>query len=411
MVRDRFLQMWAGRLFSLWLLVPWLVAASVPLLAGMMTPAMAGIAVHVTYLERQAVRPPTLSNLDPVPEDLGRAGAAVGIVDNATTGRFLGHTYTLGISVVAPDGDWPAAARAALMQGDILIVNAPAAALLTVADLPEAAGALIFNAGAEDDRLRDADCRARVLHSIPSHAMRADALAQFASRKRWRTWALITGAQPADTAFAAALRRSARKFRLTISDSLDWRFNADIRRNAGQEVPVFTQKLKSHDLLVIADEIGDFGRYFLYNSWEPTLVAGSEGLTPVAWSPVVEQWGGAQLQRRFREAAGRAMRSRDYAAWAAARSIGEAVTRGSAGDAASVRRYILSDGFALAGQKGRAMSYRRWNGQLRQPIPLVHPRAVVATAPLEGFLHQRSDLDTLGLDAPESACTRFADGR
>ncbi len=55
------------------------------------------------------------------------------------------------------------------------------------------------------------------------------------------------------------------------------------------------------------------------------------------------------------------------------------------------------------------MNYRGWNGQLRQPIPLVTGRAVVATAPLDGFLHQVSELDTLGIDQPESKCTAFAE--
>ena len=52
----------------------------------------------------------------------------------------------------------------------------------------------------------------------------------------------------------------------------------------------------------------------------------------------------------------------------------------------------------------RALSFRAWNGQLRQPVFLLWPGAVVATAPLEGFLHQRTEMDTLGLDQPESAC-------
>ena len=45
-----------------------------------------------------------------------------------------------------------------------------------------------------------------------------------------------------------------------------------------------------------------------------------------------------------------------------------------------------------------------WNGQMRQPIPLVHPRGLVATAPFEGFLHPNTELDTLGFDRPESEC-------
>lgn len=101
------------------------------------------------------------------------------------------------------------------------------------------------------------------------------------------------------------------------------------------------------------------------------------------------------------------MRSRDYAAWAAVRVIGEAVTRTKSADAATLRTYVLGPDFELAGFKGRPMTFRPWNGQLRHPIPLVTDRAVVAMAPLEGFLHRVNELDTLGLDEPESECTAF----
>jgi len=101
------------------------------------------------------------------------------------------------------------------------------------------------------------------------------------------------------------------------------------------------------------------------------------------------------------------MTPRDYAAWAAMRAIGEAVTRTKSADPVVIRDYLLSDDFELAGFKGRPQSFREWNGQMRQPIPLVTRSAVVAQAPLPGYLHQRTELDTLGLDEPETACTAF----
>ena len=148
----------------------------------------------------------------------------------------------------------------------------------------------------------------------------------------------------------------------------------------------------------------DFARYIAYNTWTPRPIAGSEGLRPVSWAPVVEQWGAAQLHSRFHELAGRDMTPRDYASWAAVRAIGEAVTRTKSADPTTIRAYLLSDKFELAGFKGRKLTFRDWNGQLRQPVHLVHPRAQAAMAPLEGFLHQSNELDTLGLDRPESAC-------
>ena len=374
------------------------------------TTTQAQVTVGVAYLRQEVEAPPTLSNLDPEPEDLGLAGAEVGLADNATTGRFLGHDYALDVASVPPGGDLLAAARNALAETRLLVVDAPAGDLLAVADLPEAEGALILNAGAHDTRLRGADCRANVLHTAPSLAMRTDALAQILLSKRWEDLVLVAGTRPADAAYAEALRASLGKFGLRLRAEKGWAFDADMRRNAAQEVPLFTQDLPAHDVLIVADETGDFGRYLLYNTWEPRPVAGSEGLTAVAWSPVVEQWGAAQLQSRFEDHAARPMAPRDYAAWAALRAIGEAVTRTEAAEPAALRAFMLSDAFELAGFKGRPLSFRPWNGQLRQPIPLVHPRALVASAPLEGFLHERTELDTLGLDAPESECAAFGGG-
>ena len=184
------------------------------------------------------------------------------------------------------------------------------------------------------------------------------------------------------------------------------RFNPTCAEVAAQDVPIFTQGA-DHDIIIIADEADDFARYIPFNTWKAVPVGGSEGLMPVAWSSVVEQWGAAQLQSRFQDLAGRPMNDIDYAAWAAVRSIAEAVTRTGSTDPVALQGYMLSDDFELAAFKGRKLSYRTWNGQLRQPIPLVHPRALAALAPLDGFLHQHSEMDTLGFDQPESKCTAF----
>ena len=71
---------------------------------------------------------------------------------------------------------------------------------------------------------------------------------------------------------------------------------------------------------------------------------------------------------------------------------------------AAIRQLALSDQLPLDGFKGRKLSFRSWNGQLRQPIPLVHPRALVSNSPQDGFLHPSSELDSLGFDQPEVSC-------
>jgi amino acid/amide ABC transporter substrate-binding protein, HAAT family (TC 3.A.1.4.-) len=387
----------------------WLIGACAALVLATQTQAEV---LRIDWIERQVSPPPVLSNMAAIPSGLGLDGARLAERDIATTGRFTGQSYDLHETVVAPDADFLKAAKSTLAEGArVLVVKAPAPDLLALADLPEAQGALILDAHAQDDALRGVDCRANVLHTAPSYAMRTDALAQFLLKKQWRKLVLIAGQLPEDLAFTAALKRSLTKFGLNLAGEKTWDFDANMRRAAAAEVPLFTQDLPAHDLLLVSDEPGDFARYIAYNTWVARPLAGSEGLKPVGWSGVVEQYGAAQLQNRFREAAGREMQQADFAAWIAVAALGEAFTRTQSTDPAMLRTYMLSDAFRLAGFLGRPLSFRNWNGQLRQPIPLVTERAVAALAPLEGFLHQINELDTLGVDAPESPCTAFGDAR
>ncbi len=84
--------------------------------------------------------------------------------------------------------------------------------------------------------------------------------------------------------------------------------------------------------------------------------------------------------------------------------VGEAVVRIGRNDPQVVRDYILSEKFEVAGFKGQGLNFRNWDLQLRQPILIAGPRALVSVSPQAGFLHPKYLTDTLGFDAPESKC-------
>jgi len=158
---------------------------------------------------------------------------------------------------------------------------------------------------------------------------------------------------------------------------------------------------------MVADESNDFGPLIAYNTDLPRPVAGTHGLEATGWSGVIEPWGAVQLQNDFVAQAKRPMREIDFAAYVAARAIGEAALRVDSTKPKAMRDYIMSEDLNLSAYKGRGVTFRRWNGQLRQPIHLVTKETQVATAPFEEFLHEYNDLDTLGLDKPETLCTKF----
>lgn len=365
----------------------------------------APLEIDVLFLKQTVERPPVLSNILPPPPDSGVAGARLGVEDSNTTGRFLAHRYRLVEATVDTPAEVLAAAREEIAAGRRLIVaDLPTTSLLALAADPALRDrTIIINAGAADDALRSSRCRTGLLHTLPSRAMLADALGQFLTGRRWNKWLLLHGPRSEDIAITRAYERSAKRFGARIVDTREWTFDTDLRRTAQQELPLFTQA-RDYDVTLVADEIGDVGEYVPYNTWLPRPVAGTQGLTPTGWHGVVEQWGARQLQNRFREQADRSMNDRDYAAWVAVRAVAEAVTRTGSTDAATLYSYLLSDDFEIAAFKGRSLTFRDWNGQLRQPVPLVHPRAVVAQAPFTGFLHPRTELDTLGYDEPEVQC-------
>ena len=165
-----------------------------------------------------------------------------------------------------------------------------------------------------------------------------------------------------------------------------------------------TQRLPDYDIMIVADESQVFGDYLPYRTWDPRLVAGTQGLVPTAWHRSMEQWGATQVQHRFTAATKRWMYERDYTAWTGVRTFGEAVTRVAKTDPQAIRSFLLSDQFQLGAFKGVALSFRHWDQQLRQPILLSSPLMLVSVSPQDGFLHPGTNLDTLGYDAPETKC-------
>ena len=239
--------------------------------------------------------------------------------------------------------------------------------------------------------------------------MEADALAQFLAWKRWTKWFLVIGRGAGDQAYAQALERAAKRFGGKVVERKEWTFDAGARRtdsghvNEQQAVNAFTQ-VDDYDILLVADEHDSFGEYLNYRTYHPRPVGGTQGLVATPWSAVFEQWGATQFQRRFNAKTGRWMTPLDYAAWLAVRSIGESATRTGSADAFELRRHMLSPAFKLAAFKGGAVTYRDWNGQMRQPLLIVSDRILVSVSPQQGFLHQFSPLDTIGYDRPEVDC-------
>ncbi len=384
--------------------------AQQPATAPAAEPAAPEQKIVIGYLRRADDRK-AISPIETPARNDGLAGAETGVDDDSITGSFLGQTYQFVARRLKPGEDAGAALAELAGQGvHFVLADLPGEALVKAADSPAAASDLIFNIGASDDFLRQDFCRANVVHVAPSRAMLADGLAQYLIWKQWRKWFLVLGSHPADRFWADALRRSAARFGAKIVEEREFKDAGGARRSDSgvalvqKQIPVFTQNAPAYDVLMAADESAVFADYLPYRTWDPRPVAGSAGLVPTSWDGANDQWGAEQLQNRFEAKFIRHMSALDMNAWTAVRMIGEAASHGAFKDAATMKAFFLSKDFALAAFKGQKLTLRDWDLQLRQPILLSDGRNIVSTSPQEGFMHQFSELDTLGYDRPETKC-------
>jgi ABC transporter substrate binding protein (PQQ-dependent alcohol dehydrogenase system) len=375
------------------------------------TAAAAPTEVAIGYLKQEEKRLIPLSRLKVEPDDLGIAGAEIALKDNNTTGRFTKQSFTLDVERVAVAGDAVEALRKLVESGHrLVLVDASADTLLGLADWAKGQGVLLFNIRAPEVSLRQEDCRANVLHTAPDRAMLADALAQYLVWKKWSRWLVVKGVFPEDLAYLEALRRAAKRFGGTIVEEREYKETPGARRSdTGQQeiqlqMPMLTQGAPAHDVVVVADEKEVFGPYLPFRTSDPRPVAGTAGLAAMSWHPAHEQWGATQMQNRFQRFAKRFMLPLDHQAWVAVRAIGEAASRTGSGDFAPVDEFLRGDALELAAFKGQKVTFRKWDGQLRQPIIVAGPDLPVSMSPQDGFLHQHAEVDTLGIDAPESKC-------
>ena len=366
--------------------------------------------IDISYLALVPKQHVALTSLEPPPGEEGLQGARLALKDNQTTGRFLKQTYAMDEAIASDESGVLDAVGKLLEQGRrLFVVDLPAPLLVKVADLPAAKQAVFLDATSSDDKLRAEACRANVLHLLPSDAMRADAIMQYLLVKQWRNVMLATGPADGDRAYADAIRRSARKFRIKLVADQPWTYQPGAKRTdtghfaIAAEAARFTQGV-SYDVLLVVDTADEFGDDMSYRTTDPRPVMGTQGMVATAWAYPFEQWGGTQLQIRFLAQAKRWMTEKDFGAWMAVRSIGEAATRADTLDAAGLIAFMRGKDFELTAFKGVTLSFRPWDGQLRQPVLLMDPRSLVSVSPQPGFEHQFNTLDTLGIDQPETKC-------
>ncbi len=333
-------------------------------------------------------------------------GAKMAIRDSRIVGRSLGMTFRLVEKAVPGAADVAAAIETLHRETgvQVFLLDLPAEALRAAAGRLAEAPLFLFNVRNRDNDLREENCAPNLFHAVPSYRMLTDALAQYLFKKGWKKVLILRGPAEADKAYAESFLASARRMRLDIVGEREFELTNDPRKRDESNVALMTGG-PDYDVIFVADEDGEFGRYVPYQTYLPRPLVGDEGLTPAAWHWTWERYGAPQLNQRFaRIEKTRRMRGEDWAAWASIKSVVTAIRKTESTGLGELRRFLTQPDTAIDVYKGTPTSFRAWNNQLRQPILLHTHNAVVARAPVEGFLHRVNYLDTLGYDRQESKC-------
>jgi ABC transporter substrate binding protein (PQQ-dependent alcohol dehydrogenase system) len=280
----------------------------------------------------------------------------------------------------------------------VLLLELPAAWTLAAA---AAVKIPVINLADASDTLREKDCRANLLHTLPSERMRVDALAQTLLARQWSQVLLLSGPSADDSTRAATVLQALKRSGLKLVAHKPFKLSADPRERALANPALLTNGL-AYDVVWVVDSDGELARSLPYRTALPRPVVGDAGLTALAWHAQFERFGAPQVSRRFAKAAKRTMTAHDWAAWVAGRALVAAALAAPNGPASAWAKALASA--SLDGSKGVALSFRAWDGQLRQPLLLSDGQAVLGMAPLEAVLHPTQVLDTLGADAPERRC-------
>ncbi len=339
---------------------------------------------------------------------LGHAGGPVNsalelaIRDSQLELDAAGTKLVLDTVRVASVADARAAATKAEQAGAAaLLADLPADWLLAATD----AGKLpVLNLSESADRLRERDCRPRLWHLMPSERMRADALAQTLAARRWQQVLLLTGPTAEDLDRSATAQAAIKRYGLKLVANKPFKLSADPRERDLANPLLLTGAAggAAYDAVWVVDSDGEFARTLPYRTALPRPVVGDAGLVALAWHASFERYGAPQISRRFAKASGRPMTGQDWSAWLAGKALVAAVVAAPKGGAAAFQKALAE--VELDGSKGVAMGFRPWDGQLRQPVLLGDGQSVVASAPVDGILHPKNALDTLGADAPEKLC-------
>ena len=238
-----------------------------------------------------------------------------------------------------------------------------------------------------------------------SDRMLTDAYSQFLRHRNWTKVLVLQGDQPRDKEMADSFQASAERLQIQVVERKQFTLSTDPANRENNDSLLITGGL-DYDVVYIADSLGEYSRKLPYATQLPRPVIGSTGLTAAEWHWSWDQDSATQVTLRFQRAAegNRVMSGYDWDAWMAAKAIATAYAKSRSSDPDKIDAYLKGKRLTLDGSKGVRMDFRPWDRQLRMRIVLSTSNSTIGVAPFDEFQHEVNDLDSLGVDQPESKC-------
>ena len=336
-------------------------------------------------------------------------GAKMGAAEAESLAKMFGKTIELAVPQVAGPEQLASVAAGLVKDGVAVLVGGgdePAAEVLR--EVARDGKALFLNVGCAAERLRSERCDRHTFHIHASFQMHAGAAAFWlGEEKKLRRWALLTGSDDLRrtvTAFATARGASIVEDVPAAPVRADWSHVMERLRAAQAEavwlglpadqlagfLPGYAQSGLAGELIVLAPD-------------GAAVQGAASGVWPLMWHHTLERYSARELNNRHRRGFQEALDGVSWSAWAALKMTGEGMLRQGTTPQALLE-YLESDP-PFDGHKGRALTFRKADHQLRQPMYLVRTAKTEAAAAEEvaAEVPRGGDLDAIFLP-PAAGC-------
>ena len=344
-------------------------------------------------------------------------GAKMGVAEADSLAQMFGKRIELAVpSVPGPEKLAGVASRLVKEGVPVLVGGGDERAAEALREIALEGKALFLNVGSAADRLRTERCDRHTFHVFASVEMHVGAVGFWLiEEKKARRWALLTESEEvrrAVLALAEARGATVVEGAPAVSGTTDWRPTLERFRAAAPEalwiglgpgsLPGFFQQygpagLSGQLVGITPDALG-----------LPSLEREAlRGVWPVMWHHTLEKYSARDLNARHKRRFGEPLDGASWSAWAALKLVGEATVRAGTTPQA-ILEYLESDP-PFDGHKGRPLTFRKRDHQLRQPLYLAQAPPVTAgenrtSAALVVAEVPRGNLDAIFLSTGDGDC-------